>query len=266
MEGFKELKELVVELSHWAYGKQKSVRRSFKSDGSVITEVDLYINEKITSYLKEHYPDCQIVSEEAASIAGEGTYVFVLDPIDGTDSFSMGMSGWCVALGILDYELNPVGAIVSAPAIFNGDTVYSLEPGGVLMLNDEPFVLQERIEDEIFPEEPQVLAASRCHRAFDCSAYTGKIRNLGSTILHVLGSVLHPDFGGAIIGHCFVWDIAAAHAIIKTQGLDLYSAHTEKPFVYNQDILQKKQIIKHPFYSGTPEFVHKLNLILTCKI
>ncbi len=266
MDGFKEIKELIVELGQWALSKQHSVKRNIKKDGSVITEVDLAINEKVTHALTRLYPGCQIVTEEADALAGDGEYVFVLDPIDGTDSFSMGMSGWCVALGILDAELNPIGGIVSAPALFQSPSVYSLEPGGVLMLNDEPFVRENLVDDTPFPEEAQVLATSRCHRYFDCSAYDGKIRNLGSSILHVMGPLLHPDFGGSIVTHCFAWDIAAGHAIIKSQGLDLYAAKNGKLFAYDQDMLQGKQRIDKAYYGGSPEFANKLNRILTCKI
>ena len=101
-----------------AYAKQmqSKVHRSYKADGSVLTEVDLEISHRILSLLQNLFPDCGIISEEETTERKEDAeYTFVLDPIDGTDVYSQGLPTFAIGLGILDKERRPVGAMISAP-------------------------------------------------------------------------------------------------------------------------------------------------------
>lgn len=111
-----KLANAVEEAGLYAKKQQSKIHRSYKSDGSVITNTDLAISERILSVVSSLFPEANIISEETLTpFDREAPYTFVLDPIDGTDVYSQGMPSWAVALGILDKKRKPVGAYISAP-------------------------------------------------------------------------------------------------------------------------------------------------------
>src|SRR3989338_8760238 len=63
--------------------KKKNYSISVKSDHTLLTEIDLKVNDYILSKLKDNFPDIPILSEESIPISGTDTY-FAVDPIDGT--------------------------------------------------------------------------------------------------------------------------------------------------------------------------------------
>ena len=87
----------ILKAGEFAFSSQEKVARGIKSDGTVITEVDLEINRRISLCIKERYPDANLITEEAVDdFDPEKEYTFVLDPLDGTDVYSQGMPGWCI--------------------------------------------------------------------------------------------------------------------------------------------------------------------------
>ena len=82
------LVEHVKNAGSFALDAQSSVIRSFKSDGSVVTAIDIAINRALTSMIQELYPGVNIIAEEAStsSYNPDYEYTFALDPLDGTDT------------------------------------------------------------------------------------------------------------------------------------------------------------------------------------
>lgn len=213
-EDFKRLQDTVQAAGDEAVARQSGIGRDYKSDGSVITEVDLALDRSICGVIASAFPNCNIISEENPSSFQPGSpYTFVIDPIDGTDAYSQGMPGWCVALGILNSQLLPVGGIVYAPR-WGYDREQGLFlsalPGDHLRCNGKLFTPPEKTKDR----QDQIMVASKLHRHYALSSFPGKLRSIGSTILHILSPLIHSGIRGAVLSPCFIWDIAAAHAIV----------------------------------------------------
>ena len=71
-----------------------------KDNGSYVTSVDIYSDEQIVSALKKLYPQALIMSEETpipADIA-LSKEVWILDPLDGTQSFMAGTDDFAILL------------------------------------------------------------------------------------------------------------------------------------------------------------------------
>ncbi len=210
----------VLFCGNYALNKQEHIARSYKSDGSVLTDTDLYIHNYITRVLKELYPSCGIISEECGDLPeGKKDYIFVLDPVDGTDAYSQGMPTWCVALGILDSRLDPAGGIVYAPrwGIGNPEGLFLIRfPGEEVTNLGEPMGLKH------FRLPPkQIVTCSTTLKFLDLGTFSGKIRSFGSNIIHVLSPAVHSHIDITIFSPCFIWDIAAAHGIIDALGLEI---------------------------------------------
>lgn len=221
-KNWEDLVEEIVKAGDYAAEKQKSVIRNFKPDGSVLTKTDTKLDRILTEAIEKLFPASRIVSEEnPVNIAESSKWTFTLDPIDGTDSYSQNMPGWCVAVGVLDEDMNPSGAIVYAPAWGSiGGTLINLPPGGELSINKE--IYKSGPENEEESRKPfQVMAGSKIHRHFDYSGFPGKIRTTGSGVLNIIGQVLHSAVKGTVLTPCYIWDLAAAHAVIKKAGYSM---------------------------------------------
>ena len=242
-----ELYEAVIECGEYAKKMQHEVHRSFKADGSVLTETDLAISHSITSLIHELFPHALVISEEEeAKGQTDAEWTFVLDPIDGTDVYSQGMPAFAVSLGILDSNNEPVGAFIAAPRFGVGEEslFVSLLPGKDVLINgEEPVLIGDK--DRV----SQITTGSKAYRYLDFSAYTGKIRILGSTILHILAPVLFPSVEASALLPCFIWDTASSHAVVRKLGMDLVY-YDGSPYRYDDRMLQKKPFIGS-VYSGT---------------
>jgi len=254
-----DLAAVVRDCGLWARTMQGSIDRSYKSDGTPVTEVDLEISRRIIAYLTEHFPQANIVSEENPTpFDPEAPWTFVIDPIDGTDVYSQGMPCWAVALGILDQDHEPVGAMISAPrwGLGEEELFVRLDPGTRLLVNGKEFNPQSAKD---VPE--QITMGSSGQRLFDFSAFDGKIRIFGSAILHLLSLVLYPYIQGSIVISCYAWDVAAAHAVMRSLSMDLEYVDGE-PFVYDEPLLVGRQSFKQSLYGGNAACIKALRRLI----
>ncbi|MEO9168999.1 MAG: 3'(2'),5'-bisphosphate nucleotidase CysQ [Aestuariivirga sp.] len=75
-----------------------------KPDGSVLTEADLAVNETIHTLIAKARPDDAWLSEEGPDDPARLTRqrCWIVDPIDGTRSFSLGRDEWCIGMCVVE--------------------------------------------------------------------------------------------------------------------------------------------------------------------
>ncbi len=114
---------------------------SHKTRNDLLTENDLAIENFIIAELKKTHPDIHIVSEEynPDNTLDSGVTV-VIDPIDGTCNFAVGMDLFGIQLAVFDRGVS-VGAILYFPV--TGD-VYLAEKGRGAFLNGKPLRVNEK--------------------------------------------------------------------------------------------------------------------------
>jgi len=191
-------------------------QRMIKDDGTVVTRADHLVEEYLAGTIRNLYPDTNIISEETVrDYCRSRDFTFTIDPVDGTDSFSRGMPGWCISVGLLDESLTPVGGLVIAPRL---GLFYFADVGLEATVNGRRIVPP--------PEEPihaktNIMVYSRIHRHLDISRYPGKCRNLGSAALHLCCPLNYPGISAALENRkVHIWDIAGSHAVNIAAGLD----------------------------------------------
>ncbi|KMW74590.1 hypothetical protein TI10_02100 [Photorhabdus luminescens subsp. luminescens] len=71
-----------------------------KKEGDVLTSSDLIVDEYIKSSISDIFPSDTIISEESSfhRFTDTSEYTWLIDPIDGTHSFSTGVFGWCISI------------------------------------------------------------------------------------------------------------------------------------------------------------------------
>ena len=247
--------EEIYSSGKWAVEKQGDLHISLKEDKSVVTEVDITISHRILALIKSLFPDAAIISEEEITEEKDNPpYTFVLDPIDGTDVYSQGFPSFCIALGILDSNKEPVGAMIYAPRFGVGTdegAFLRLDPEGELLLNGRKFTMKGDKKTV-----RQLAVSSTCIWKFDFTKYRGKARSLGCSILHILLPVLFPSIAASINEPSFIWDYAAAHAVIRSQGMDLFAPDGSR-YVYSSSFLNRERS-ETPVYGGEKETVEEL--------
>jgi myo-inositol-1(or 4)-monophosphatase len=201
-----------------AQEEMRGTDRIKKVDGSIVTETDKRIEDYLFARIATLYPEANILTEETSRpFDPEQPYTFAIDPIDGTDAFSQGMISWCVSVGLLDGELEPIAGVVYAPRM---DLLFFADVGQRATLN----------EASISPPDPgppltaasNLMVTSHAHLQCDIRRLPGKIRSIGSAALHLCYPLIYPAVFGAIENaNGYIWDIAGGHAINRSVGFDV---------------------------------------------
>ena len=85
-----------------------------KGDRSPVTVADLEIETELRRRIAKRFPDHGIIGEETGGTKGEH-YTWIIDPIDGTQSFISGSPLFGLLIGLLHDE-HPVLGLIDIPA------------------------------------------------------------------------------------------------------------------------------------------------------
>jgi len=112
------LRALVREAAHAELlPRFAEVVRHVKIDGSIVTEADHAMQDRLQRELAHHYPQYRFVGEEmsahehAALTQAQDDGLWCLDPLDGTSNYACGIPFFAVSLGLLIGEHVEVGVV-----------------------------------------------------------------------------------------------------------------------------------------------------------
>jgi fructose-1,6-bisphosphatase/inositol monophosphatase family enzyme len=86
-----------------------------KPDGSFITTVDRHVNSAFIEAVSDPFPLDRVLGEEESRSA-PGPRTWVIDPIDGTDQFALGIPTYMIAIALTDGAGQPVVACLANPS------------------------------------------------------------------------------------------------------------------------------------------------------
>ena len=201
-------------LLHREFGRAES---RWKGDGTRVTAVDIAISENIFRSLRSKFPGDQTFSEELPE--GEGPvpvtsrFGWVLDPIDGTNNFALGILYCAISLVLIVYGELVYGVVydLGRRVLMHGG------PGFGMFDGERPaHVSEERPNPDSLigfhsPNDKTMAPAANAVIAHF------KIRGLGSATLH-LAYVAAGLFGGAVDFNLKIWDLAAAIPLCRAAG------------------------------------------------
>ena len=203
-----------TELLHREFGRAES---RWKSDGTRVTAVDIAISEDIFRGLRAQFPDDQYFSEELADtdapIPVVARFSWVLDPIDGTNNFALGIPHCAIALALCEAG-EPVYGVVydlSRRTLMHGGPGFGVRDGerevrvSTAPMNKETLVgFHSPFDKSLLPLASGVLSQF-------------KIRGLGSATLH-LAYVAAGILDGCVDYNVKIWDLAAAIPLVRAGG------------------------------------------------
>ena len=101
----------------------KNVAVDYKTDGSEVTQADRGAEQLLRSRIRERYPDHVILGEEfGGERIRDAEHMWLLDPVDGTASFAMGLPVFGTLIGYMRRG-EPCVGVVGGHAL--GETLYA---------------------------------------------------------------------------------------------------------------------------------------------
>jgi myo-inositol-1(or 4)-monophosphatase len=95
------------------YYQSNNARATLKADKSVVTEADLSADRFIAAQISARFPGEPILSEEIAPTIKhtDKQVLWVVDPLDGTTNFSLGLPFWGVSIARLTDGYPDIGVL-----------------------------------------------------------------------------------------------------------------------------------------------------------
>lgn len=128
-----------------------------KADSSLVTEVDLEVEHFLRDQIMKTFPSHGIIGEELESHNPDASHVWVLDPIDGTQSFVHGIPTFGSITAILR-DQEPIVGIIDHPML---NERYSAGQGMGCFCNEHRIKIQDSIGEEINKNEIITLCSKR---------------------------------------------------------------------------------------------------------
>jgi myo-inositol-1(or 4)-monophosphatase len=228
-----------------------------KEDHSLVTDADIAADQLIKEAIQKRYPDDWILSEELhpsyvrqKPLAGKQVGVWIIDPLDGTTNFSLGLHYWGILIARIMVG-QPQMAVMYFPLL---DELYTAQRGQGAYLNASH--IQVEPPD---PTRPWTFfsCCSRTHRRYHISI-PYKTRILGSAGY----SLCAVARGTALISFEAtpkIWDLAAGWLLINEAGGIIETIDQSQPFPLKTDVDYSRQ--SYPtLASATPELAARARL------
>ncbi|HMO95934.1 MAG TPA: inositol monophosphatase [Tepidiformaceae bacterium] len=97
-------------------GYGKTALAGVKGRGNVVTETDFAAESAAMAVLRHHFPDHAILSEETAASTRSDSWMWVIDPLDGTKNFSRGIPHFAFNLALC-LDSQPVLGLTEHPLL-----------------------------------------------------------------------------------------------------------------------------------------------------
>ncbi|MBL9190268.1 MAG: inositol monophosphatase [Opitutaceae bacterium] len=243
-----------TELMHREFGRAES---QWKRDGSRVTAIDVAISEGIFRELSAQFPADQFLSEELADtgavIPVTARFAWVLDPIDGTNNFALGLPHCAIALALCEHGEPIYGVIydLSRRTLLQGGPGFGVRDGERAVRVGTAAFTRETLVGCHSPGNPALLPAA-----------TGvisnfKIRALGSATLH-LAYVAAGLLDGCVDFNVKIWDLAAAIPLVRAAGGEVHFLNGEQLPLRTFDLRMEKIV----YVAGSPAMCARLRELM----
>lgn len=233
------------------------VASSWKEDDTRVTFADFAISERIFAELRRSFPRDDYCSEESnpedEELLLRSPYAWVLDPIDGTNNYALGLPSCAISLALLHEGVPIYGYLydLARVRLIEGGPGHGLRDG-TRKVTPPPGELHEHsLIATNFPLAAEVVGR------IEPLLRTYRVRSLGSAALH-LGYTALGFLDGALGLKVKVWDVAGAYALLHAVGREVH--FLEKP-AFPLERFHVRQA-RCPLVAGLPEFCEEARRLL----
>jgi 3'(2'), 5'-bisphosphate nucleotidase len=222
------------------YQDDKSALQTYiKSDDSPLTIADTTANDLICTFLKRNFPEIPIISEEKEiedyEIRKNWTYLWLLDPLDGTKEFLNRTDEFSINLALI-HDHSVVAGFIYLP-VFD-EMYYAIRGQGAFHILEEDSVKPLNVNTFSLKNRGLNVMVSRSHQEMETQKYLDELDepNLltkGSSLKFINIAKGEADYYPRMI-HIMEWDTAAGQIIIEEAGGSLVDAINGLPLSYNK--------------------------------
>ena len=231
----------------------KRVAIDHKKDGTEVTDADRGAEVLMRSLISERYPDHAILGEE---FGGEGVrdaeHLWLLDPVDGTASFSIGLPTFGTLISYLRHG-EPLVGVIGAHAL--SETIYAATGEGCWLQHagrepvrlhtskttslSEAFVVSTSLEyTDMDPSSPKSsVPLSRMYRVARRFRWSGDCINYALLCQGFIDVALDPRMNP--------WDIAALAPCVREAGGVLTSLDGNEDVVWQSSLVASANAALH---------------------
>lgn len=188
-----------------------------KGPQDLVSQADRETEDLIRGAISERFPQDAFVGEEGGATPGAGGGTWVVDPIDGTTPFLLGMTAWCVSIAYVQDDQVQFG-LVLAPA--TGD-LYAARRGAGATLNGRALHVARASS---LADGSTGIGASSKTTADEVTHMLGCLTRAGGMFFRVGSGALTLCYvaAGQLLGYVEpiinAWDCLAALCIVEEAG------------------------------------------------
>lgn len=185
----------------------------------LVTEIDKASDAMISDYLRSHFPDHNLFTEESGVSGAQSDYQWVVDPLDGTTNFAQGLPIFCISIA-LKYKGETVLGVVYQPVM---DDLFTAVRGQGSFRNGQKMSVSAKTDLSAavlstgFPYDQATHPVNNYDYFLAMSPRTRAIRRFGAAAYDL---ALVAD--GRLDGHWELnlnpWDISAGVLMIEEAG------------------------------------------------
>lgn len=204
------------------YYQSQDLKVELKRDRTVVTDADRRAEEKIRDLIERQFPEDSIIGEEHGEKRGKSDDCWILDPVDGTQSFVCGVPLFGTLIGLTSKNVPTIG-VVNFPGL--NELCYALAGDGAWW---RPANSAQPVR-AVVSETSDPSEAIFCTTSFDgftkagqdellvkARKSTGKFRGWGDCYGHMLVATGRAEL--MIDPLMNLWDCAALYPIVTEAG------------------------------------------------
>lgn len=232
------LYEILENVKIWAkevgklqMGKYNSkVKYTSKSTAvDMVTEVDILSEKIIIDKIKATYPDHAILSEEEGEIKRESEYLWVIDPLDGTNNYLHAFPIFCVSIALKKGEETVLG-VVYVPRL--DEMFYAIKGEGAFLNGEKIEVARKEFLEQCilttgFPYDKKISKHNNVNLFNNLVTEIQGVRRTGSAAFD-LCSVACGRIDGYWELKLGLWDLAAGALIVEEAGGKVITSYLNK--------------------------------------
>ena len=217
MEHFTEITNFLVDISQKAtdimmkHYSPVGIAADIKSDNTPVTKADIEVNQMVIDEVSKHYPEYGVLGEELSESVSNKN-LFVVDPIDGTLMFHLGIPLFNFSVAVVNDGV-PVAGLISNPlakrtlVAEQGKGTFCLETG-----------------DRVRVNQKETFEGALVHAGWKETAFANLVCELGgrTPMFYSVCEAAALIATGALVGEKFAYDtahdVAAAKIIVEEAG------------------------------------------------
>jgi myo-inositol-1(or 4)-monophosphatase len=221
----------IIALKHF----RRSMKVSLKSRQDILTVADTEVENFVRKEISRKFPEHGILAEETGLHKSKSDYLWVIDPIDGTVNYAVGLPCFAISIGLACRQ-QPILGVVYDP--YHNEFIYAEEGRGAYLNGKRIRIGRERElincivatdlghkrSKQIVRRVKALLPVTRAVRILGCASL-----GLAYVAFDRVQAYTHIDIQP--------WDVAAAYIVIKEAGGEILNFKGEPWQLYDGTVI-----------------------------